>query len=341
MSFEILTYAWLLAIIPILIAMYFLHLRYNQELRRKLSDSALYKRLLNSSINPLRTLPFVLFLFFVACAILALMNPRIGTISRELEQEQADIVLALDISRSMLAEDIAPNRLEIAKEIAIDIAKKLRSERVGLILFAGNAYLQSPLTQDIAAIEIFIRSSSPAQATTQGSSIANAIDLAQYAFGDEKQGGMSMIVISDGEAHDTELESSIDLALEKGLIIHTVGVGTQEGGYIPLRNSDRQDFVRDQEGQLVKTRLEDESLRELARATGGVHLQSSNIKQIGKEISVEIDRMEKTQIGSQMFTEYNQYFAKLAFAALICYFLSLISGGFSRLRMSKEKILDL
>ena len=253
-------------------------------------------------------LKFGLLLFALSFLIIAWANPQWGTKKEKVKRKSADVFIALDISESMLAQDISPNRLERAKKFAQGLAQELRGERTGFIIFAGNAYLQMPLTTDYAAAELFIKSANTQQAPSQGTAISDAIDLAERAFEPENQHHKALVIITDGETHDQEAIERAVQANENGLMIFTVGVGTPDGGYIPLVYSGRSGFKVDEKGEYVRTKLNENMLAELAAAGSGSYYNLSEGDQIIPALRERIDQLEKREFEQRSFNEFESYF---------------------------------
>ena len=215
-----------------------------------------------------------------------------------------DLFIALDISESMLCEDISPNRLERAKRFSQRLINELKGDRIGVIIFAGNAYLQMPLTTDYAAANLFLRSANTGMAPTQGTAIDEAIAMAEKSFEEDNKQHKAIIVISDGENHSESAVTKAREARENGLLIFTVGVGTASGGLIPLNISGFRDSKRDKEGQPVRTSLNEPMLQELAEIGDGAYFNISDGDQVITSLRQRIDRIEKREFEARSFTEY-------------------------------------
>ncbi len=251
----------------------------------------------------------ILTLLAFACGVVAWANPQWGAKREKVKTRSSDIFVALDISTSMYCEDIAPNRMEVAKRFAQNLIEELRGERIGLILFAGNAYLQMPLTTDYAAAQLFVRSASPSLASTQGTALEDAITTALENFEQGKKYHKSMIIISDGEDHDTEALAKAEEAANGGLAIFSIGVGTAEGSFIPIRTPNGQnDWKRGSDGQPVRTRLNETLLRELASVGEGHYFNLSNEADVLASIKARVNQMEKREYEERSFTEYESYY---------------------------------
>ncbi len=249
-----------------------------------------------------------LILIALACLVLGWANPQWGTKKETVKRQSVDVFIALDISESMLAQDISPKRLERAKNFCQNLVRELRGERLGLIIFAGNAYLQMPLTTDYAAAELFIKSANTRLAPSQGTAISDAIDLAERAFDPENKHHKVLVVVTDGENHDEVTLERAREANNNGLMIFTVGVGTASGGYIPTVYAGRSSFKVDQSGEYVRTRLNEDMLRDLAMAGNGAYFNIAEGDQIVPALKERIEGVEKRELEQRSFTEFESYF---------------------------------
>lgn len=253
--------------------------------------------------------------------IIALANPQWGTKREKVQSKGSDIILALDISQSMMCEDIAPNRLERAKRFSERLLTRLKGERVGVILFAGSAYLQMPMTTDYAAAALFIKSANTRLAASQGTAIGDAIDLAKTVFGQEDEYHKALIIITDGETHDDSALEEAATAAEMDMILFLVGVGTQEGGFVPVEYKGRLDYMRDDNGEFVKTKLNEEVMRSLSEEGNGAYFNIVGGDEILEELDRRIDQLEKKELEQRSFEEFESYFPYFIFASLICWLL--------------------
>jgi Ca-activated chloride channel family protein len=249
---------------------------------------------------------------------IAVVNPQWGYKKVEVETKSASLYLMLDISNSMLAEDIAPSRLERAKRLAIDISTAFRTDRVGLILFAGNAYIQSPLTTDWHAIQLFLNAANPDQAGTQGTAIGEAVKLAlRSRSSDETSGHGAFIILTDGEDHDGDAPAAIEEAFDAGWVTYIVGVGTEAGATIPVVIEGNKDVKRDDKGQPVKTALNGTLLKELADIGKGKYYDLNQSAPITGDLKKELATLERSQLEKRSFSEHISYFQWFLLAGLM------------------------
>ena len=264
---------YLLTIVPLLLALWWSWFRWQQKALLRLGDTTSLLPRFSSKQFWLKNM-----LVMVGFALLAIVwaNPQVGAKNQTTTQESSDVFILLDISQSMLCRDIAPSRLELSKIFIKKLVQKLEGERIGLIFFAGNAFLQMPLSSDYAFVFQSIQSASPDMLTAQGTDIAAAIEVAQRSFDPEPAGGRMLLVFSDGETHDDNTLEKAEDAFNDGTLICTVGVGTASGGTIPLSESGLDANKLDENNQVVITRLQDSVLDKIAAAGGG---QAFNVSQ--------------------------------------------------------------
>lgn len=326
-QFQDVQYIYLLPLVLLLVGLFYVFQLWKKKALARLADAQLIERLTHANINQIPWLKFGLFAMATVFCLIALANPQWGSKQQRVKAKSSDIVIALDISESMLARDILPNRMERAKKFAERLINSLKGERIGLISFAGNAYLQMPLTSDYAAAEIFAKSANPSQAGTQGTAIADAIELASSIFSDEGPYQKALIIITDGENHDSEAIEQAQLAASNGMFIFTIGVGTTEGELIPVEVNGRQQYKADKNGNPVKTALNKSMIEELAKAGNGKAYFLSQSNNIVSEITSAIAKMEKKEVQQSSFTDYKSYFQYFLFVSLILFILYFINKG--------------
>ncbi len=306
--FESVEYLYFLAaIIPLSGLIYWGWMLYQKQ-ASKIGDEKLIAKLTVRQSEWQQRFAMIILPISLSLLLIAWANPQWGAKREKVKTRSSDIFIALDISTSMYCQDIAPNRLEQARRFALELVDKLRGERIGLIFFAGNAYLQMPLTTDYAAAEIFIRSASPSQATTQGTAIGSAIRTAEDSFTKDNKFHKTLIVISDGEDHDAEAVEAAKMANEAGMIIFTVGVGTAQGSFIPITVRGSQDWKRDAEGQPVRTSLNQTLLKGVAESGGGAYYYLNNSDRILNDIDNRVENLDKQTVEERSFSEYESYF---------------------------------
>lgn len=252
----------------------------------------------------------------LAFIVLALANPRKGDQPIEEEVNQADIILAIDISRSMLATDIRPNRLSTAKNISLGLVRELAFDRIGSIVFAGNAYINMPLTSDLGTLPTFISNISVETAGTQGTAIGEAIELTYSSFARENAAGLQLVILSDGEDHEEGAIDHAKEASEMGMTIHTVGIGTPQGSLIPIQSRGATRYLRDKDNKEVVSTLKEGLLKKIAQETGGIYARYTSLDETVSAIAARIkDSAERKQtlLQYRSYTYYYKYALGIAF----------------------------
>ena len=282
-------------------------LKNEKIVREKLASEGLKERQLSGKLKPTKVI-FGLILLAFLFGIIGLSNPQWGFSRQKVEAKSADVFIALDLSNSMMAQDILPNRLDRAKRFASQLTESLKGERIGLIYFAGNAYLQMPLTTDYATAKLMLQSAHTNLVGTQGTAIGDVIELAQKSFDPQSEYHKTLVLITDGEDHEDQAIQLARQATDQDISIFTVGVGSASGAQIPIETGSGIDWKRDQSGQVVTTRLNQDMLIELASVSGGQFFQLNNDQRIVSRIKTAIDAIDKQVVEAQNFTDFNSYF---------------------------------
>lgn len=306
---ENIEFLYALGLIPLLILIYILNRLWRKKALKKFGEMEILSFMMPdvSAVKPIQK--FILFLAAILFLILGIVNPQIGSKLEEMKREGSDIVICLDVSNSMKAEDFRPNRLEKAKQAIEKLIDRLNNDRIGIIVFAGEAYVQLPITTDYAAAKLFLENVDCDAVQTQGTVISSAIELAEKSFGSEEGKNKAIIVISDGESHDDNAIAAAGAASEKGTVVHTIGIGSPEGTPIPIyKNRVQTGFRKDREGNTVVTKLNESALEEIAAAGSGVYIRASQ-GEIGLfSLQERINKMEKKTFDSKIYTDYEDRF---------------------------------
>ncbi len=313
MSFERPDILYLLILLPALLLMYWWYLRWRTARIRKIGNSELIRDLMFRDSDKRRWIKYSLQLLGITFLILGIANLRQGSKEQKVSGESAEVIICFDVSNSMLAEDVKPNRLTQAKFTASELIEKLAANKVGLVVFAGNSYVQMPLTRDARAAMMYLNTINTTSVPTQGTAIGSAIETAMLSFenGGEKDDkkGRAIIIITDGESHDDNAEEMAKKAASEGIKIITLGVGTSTGGPIPLRkNNNIEGFKKDRSGNIVLTKLNEQMLNDLATDADGVYMNLAEGKRVIQEVYKTIDELDKTVDGDFEFTEYVNHF---------------------------------
>lgn len=300
---------WVLGIIPVIILIFLVLQIWKYRTQSKFADKQLLNKLSpNKSIFKSILKISVLCLAF-ACLALALVNPKIGTKLETIKREGVDIVFAIDVSKSMLAEDIAPNRLDKSKQLVTQIINNLASDRIGIIAYAAKAFPQLPITTDYAAAKMFLNNMNTDMMSSQGTAINEAIKLSQTYFDDEEQTNKVLVIISDGEDHSEEAVAMAEVASEEGIRIFTIGVGDVKGGPIPeKKNGIVLNYKKDNNGQTVITKLNEETLKSIASVANGVYINGKNTNDVVKNIGDILNEMDKTEFETKQYADFKSQF---------------------------------
>lgn len=300
---------WTILVIPAIVLVFILVQVWKKSAQKKFANLALLKRL-----SPNQSLFKSVLKLIVLCAaflflVLALVNPKIGTKLETVRSQGVDIVFAVDVSKSMLAEDIAPNRIEKSKQLVTQIINSLGSDRVGIIAYAGKAFPQLPITTDYAASKMFLQNMNTDMMTSQGTAIREAIELAKTYYDDEEQTNRILVIISDGEDHEGDAAEIAEEANDQGIRIFTIGVGNENGGPIPIkRNGVILNYKKDRNGETVITKLNEDTLREIAQEANGVYINGSSTSEVVDTIKDLLDKMDKKEFESKQIADFKDQF---------------------------------
>ncbi|APZ45873.1 BatB protein [Polaribacter reichenbachii] len=302
-------YFYALAIIPIMIVIYLLVFWWKKRTQRKFSNPELLKKIAPNSSIFKNTLKLVMLILSIAFLVISLVNPKMGSKLKTVKREGVDVVFALDVSKSMLAEDIAPNRLEKAKQIISKIIDQLGSDRVGVIIYAGNSYPLLPITTDHAAANMFLQNANPDMVSSQGTAINEALELAKTYYNNDEQTNRFLIIISDGEDHQEETKQVAQNLSNEGVKIYTIGVGTEKGGPIPMRvNGSMIGYKKDNKGETVITKRKPEVLEDIADAANGRYIDGNITEEPVKRITEIIANAQKSEFETKQFSDYKDQF---------------------------------
>ena len=302
-------YFYLLLAIPAVAVLFMVVLFWKYRAQKKFADSRLLRKLSPDRSSFKSLLKITVFCLALAALIFGLVNPKIGTKLETVKREGVDVVFALDVSKSMLAEDIAPNRLEKSKQLITQIINSLAGDRVGIIGYAGSSFPQVPITTDFASAKLFLNGMNTDMVSSQGTAITEAITMAKSYYDDEEQTNRVLFIISDGEDHEGNISQIAEEAASEGIKIYTIGVGTVSGGPIPIkRNGVLQSYKRDQNNQQVITRLGEETLKEIADQGNGSYIEGNNTKDVIEEVTAILNGMDKKEFDAKQFTDFKDQF---------------------------------
>lgn len=314
-------YLYLLVILPLVVLVFMANLYWKRKKQREFGDLEMVKKLSPdaSIFKPVAKL--VLLLVALLALVFALVNPKIGTKMEIVKREGIDIVFAMDVSKSMLAEDVAPNRLDKSKQLVSQIIKQLGSDRIGIVAYAGSAFPVLPITTDYGVARMFLQSMNTGMVSSQGTSLDEAIKLSATYFDEKSKTSKLLILISDGEDHSEGAESAAEEANKLGLKIITIGVGTEKGANIPLkRNGVVEGYQKDNNNEIVITKLNKASLEVIAKTTKGSYVSGNNTKEVVEHIKNTLNNIQKTEFEATEMAEFQsqfQWFLGLGFLLLL------------------------
>jgi Ca-activated chloride channel family protein len=301
-------YLWGLLLIPLL-TMFFVWSRIaRRKALKKFGQHEIMEQLMPFSSKNRPRFKFLILMLALAFFIGGIARPQFGSKLKTVKREGVELIIALDVSNSMMAEDIQPNRLERAKRAISRLVDRLKDDKIGLIVFAGDAYTQLPITSDYNSAKLFLNSVNTQIVPKQGTAIGAAIDLARRSFTPNGEANKAIIIITDGENHEDDAVSSAQAAVEEGIIVHTIGMGLPSGSPIPVLRGGQTDYLKDRDGNVVVTKLNEQMLEQISAAGEGIYVRANNA-QIGlNALFDEINKMEKQKMESRTYSEYDDQF---------------------------------
>ena len=303
------SYFYILLIIPIMIIGFLFLKTWKKNIQKKYISKNLLQFLSPNISNFKPRIKLLFLILFILFSTIALVNPKIGTELKTVKREGVDIVFALDVSKSMLAEDIAPNRLEKAKRIVSEIINTLNNDRVGIIAYAASALPILPITDDYSTAKTFLQSLNTDMLSSQGTAIIQSINLAQKFYDDEDQTNRVLCILSDGEDHEVEKQNLLELAEQSGITIITIGLGSVKGAPIPIKeNNIVKSYKKDENGDVVVTKLNAQLLNTIANSSSGIYIEGLNTELVVEKISKRLKEMDKKEFESKQFVAYKDQF---------------------------------
>lgn len=313
--FEEPTYLYLLLLLPFLAAFYLYSNYRKRKAIRKFGDPVLMAQLMPDVSKYRPDIKFWLLFVSIGLFSMLLARPQFGSKLETVKRKGVEVMIALDISNSMLAQDVQPSRLEKAKRLISKLVDEMENDKVGMIVFAGDAFTQLPITSDYISAKMFLESINPSLISKQGTAIGTAINLAMRSFTPQEGVGRAIIVITDGENHEGGAVEAAKEAAEKGIQVNVLGVGVPDGAPIPVEGTN--DFRRDREGNVIVTRLNEAMCQEIAKDGNGIYVRVDNSNSAQKAIEQEINKMAKADVESKVYTEFNEQFQAVAWIILI------------------------
>lgn len=323
-QFQYKEYVWFFTAIAFFLLLFIFLVRWKKKITKRIGNEKLVKALINDYSSRLFSTKFIFLSLAFAFGVLAVMNPRLLSSQEKISRKGIDVVIALDLSKSMMAEDVQPNRLEKAKAFINTLLGKMPDDPTGLVFFAGKAYLQMPLTVDHDALKMYVSTANPDAMPSQGTMVNDALSMCNYAFSNTQQKFKTIILISDGEDHDEEgtaIKTAADLA-QSGVMINTIGVGTPEGTTIkdPITGVNKIDAA----GNTVVTKLNEQELKQIAESTNGIYLHLENTNEAINDLMKHLSQIEKKAFVDTASLDYKTFY----FLAAAVMFLFLVIENF-------------
>lgn len=307
---------WLLVLVPVFVVAYVLYARRKRRRLEAFGDPQLVAELMPNASRVRPTVKFSLLMVAFTLLCFAAARPQYGQREQTVKRQGIEAVIALDISNSMMAEDVVPNRLERAKQMLSKMIDRMVDDKVGLVVFAGEAFTQLPITCDYVSAKMFLSNIDPSLIKTQGTAIGDALSTSIRAFGAEQsEANRAIVLITDGENHEDDAVAVATRAKEAGIKILVVGIGKPEGAPIPIPGTN--DFRKDRQGNVVVSRLNEDMCREIAKAGNGIYVRCDNTNTAMRAIEKELDTLATTELETQVFTDYNEQFQTFALLALL------------------------
>ena len=337
-QFQHIDHLYALAILPVLVLLFISALLWRKRRLQKLGDENLVNEQIRGFIPGRNTFKFILLTVALFAVIVGWANLRTGDKSEKTERKGVDVIVALDVSNSMLAKDIQPDRLTRAKQLILSLMDKMQNDRVALIVFAGRSYLQVPLTIDYAAVKMMLANVSPDMVPTQGTVIGDAIDMATTSFTQNERKYKSLVIISDGEDHDETAIEKARQAADQGVVIHTVGIGSPQGA--TLYDPNTKSLKLDDNGNPVVSKLNEDELKSIASAGHGTYSYLQNTDEVASKIIGSLDSMEQKNLGAVSFTDFTSYFQYFLLAGFIALILEWALPGTNRKALMSQKVIE-
>lgn len=308
-------FLYLLLVLPAIILFHIYSLIARKRAIKKYGNPELLSELMPDVSVKRQSLKFWFLFGAIAMMIFVVSGPQFGSKLETVKRQGVEIMVCLDVSNSMLAEDVAPNRLSKAKQMLSRLTDGFKNDKVGLIVFAGDAFTQLPITSDYISAKMFLSSITPEMVSTQGTAIGSAINLAVRSFTPSEASDKTIILITDGENHEDDAVGAAKKAAEKNIHVNIVGMGEPKGAPIPIGGGNN--FMKDREGNVVITRLNEQMCQEIAAAGNGLYVRADNTNSALRALQSEIEKMNKSELESKVYSEYDEQFHVLAWIALL------------------------
>lgn len=314
LRFEDPIYFWLLWIVPVLVLIRFIGWRMRHAKLKNLGSPELLKQMMPQVSNYRPTLKFVLLLVALALLVVMLARPQMGSKISHDKRQGIETMICLDISNSMLAQDVAPSRLDKSKMLIENLVDKFTNDKIGLIVFAGDAFVQLPITSDYVSAKMFLQNISPSLIQSQGTNFAEAIGLATKSFTKQDGIGRAIIVITDGENHEPGAEEAVQTARKQGINVFILGIGSSKGAPIPMGNGS---YLKDHSGNTVMTALDENMCKQLAQAGNGQYIHVDNTGDAEEALNSSLSKLQKGETDAVIYSEYDEQFQAVGILVIL------------------------
>lgn len=328
---------YLLLLIPVFVVLFMLAIRSKKKAIKRFGDLSVISQLMPMVSFKRPVYKFTIVMLALVFIIVGIAGPQFGSKRQKVKRKGVEIVIALDVSNSMLANDIKPNRLEKSKRAISRLVEKLGDDKIGLVVFAGEAYTQLPITTDYSSARLFLSGINTDIVPIQGTAIGSAIDLASRSFTPESKASKAIVIITDGENHQDDAIKAAQAAREKGIIVHTIGMGLPEGAPVPIKGQPGV-FRKDANGNVVVTKLDENLLKQIAAAGEGAYIRANNTNVGLNALFKEINKMDKTLLESKVYSEYDERFQYFILAGLFLLLLEFLVLGRKNKNLMKINI---
>lgn len=306
---------YLLLIVPALIVLFYYGVIVKSRRLKKLGDKNLLITLMPEVSHLRPRIKFYLSLVAIALAIFVAAAPQYGSKKEKIKKKGVEMMVCIDVSNSMLSDDVKPDRMSRAKQVLGRLIDKLENDKVGLIVFAGDSYVQMPMTTDVGSAKMFLNSINPGMVALQGTDIASAVRMSLGMFSEKEGVSRSIIIITDGEDHEAAAIDAAKYALDNGVTVNVMGLGTPQGGPIPIKGTNS--FKKDREGNVIITKLNEKMCADIATAGGGVYVRADNANNAVRALSKELDKMSKSDMETEVYSNFNEQYVPFAFLVLM------------------------
>ncbi|MDD4199031.1 MAG: VWA domain-containing protein [Paludibacter sp.] len=332
-------YLYLLLVVPLLTLIFVFYRIRKRKNIAAFGDPDLLEGLMPNVSTVRPTVKFIMQMVVLMLLVVVLARPQFGTKAEEVKRQGIEVMIALDISNSMMATDVAPNRLAKSKQILSQLIDNMSNDKVGLVVFAGDAFTQLPITADYVSAKMFLSTISPKLIARQGTAIGSAVDLAIKSFNPKSPASKAIILITDGENHEDNAVEAARLAQKEGIVVHVIGMGRPEGAPIPVDGT--MSFWKDKDGNVVVSKLNEVMCNDIASAGQGVYVRADNTNAALRAVSNELDQLAKTELTTTTFSNYNEQFQSFAIIALVLLLMDIFILERINKRFSRLKIFDL